>query len=85
MRPNVDDRRTRDVAGKCREKQTSQRDSKRMRPNIEIGGEGLFTILSLVAIYLPPTVRPPGSSLGPSGTNVDVAASGVSCLVFVWF
>ena len=38
--------------------------------NIEIGGEGALQFRSLVAIYLPSTVPPPGSSLDPRGTSV---------------
>ena len=52
-----------------REQSNSPRDGKDTRTNIEIWGEGFLCILSLVAIYLPPTVPPPGSSLDPSGTR----------------
>ena len=66
--------------------------AKAYTPTLKFGGEGSLCLSSLVAIYLPPTVRLSGSSLGPNGTsvcarvclcveiNVHACVSGCACV-----
>ena len=63
-----------------RAKVISPWDDTSKRSNIEIGGEGVLQFRSLVAIYLPSTVPPPGSSLDPSGTNVCLCVKMILCV-----